>query len=57
MSAIKKGRGRPAIGETKKISVTTTADIWEKIDKQGLNRSQFFSKAAEFYLKNHDKAK
>lgn len=42
--------GRPKKGETKKISVTAPADLWETIDNTELSRSQFFKNAAEFYL-------
>lgn len=53
--------GRPTTGETKKVSVTASNEIWKSIDNTDLSKSQFFKNAAEFYLlhlkaqSNHDK--
>ncbi|MGG1310894.1 CopG family transcriptional regulator [Bacillus smithii] len=40
----REGAGRPAIGETRKVSITLPSDVWKKIDsmKGDFSYSAFF---------------
>ncbi|WP_308639385.1 ribbon-helix-helix domain-containing protein [Paenibacillus silvisoli] len=50
---LREGAGRKTIGVTKKVSVTLTDDLWDKIEKQcsenQLSRSEVFRTIIETY--------
>ncbi|MBB6672014.1 ribbon-helix-helix domain-containing protein [Cohnella nanjingensis] len=50
---LREGAGRKSIGATKKISLTLPDDIWEKLEKQGIehrmSRSEVLRQILESY--------
>lgn len=56
----REGAGRPSQGETKKVSITLTEELWDYVEMRGDKYAQYGSKSAFIrYLieKNHEEWK